>query len=211
MKCINYSPLLLMAGLALLNYGVLGIRPARSATLVYDFTVDITQGILVGESFSGWFSFDETRFTGMGTEVFNVSNDNLKIEFSFLGKFFTEADESFELFGRTLPVPNVTFQDGILQGLSYRVDENRGNNQVPIPDPVIDFTFSGFGFGYRDLNDDIFENNPIAYQFRERIAMNSIPEPNMILGLLAVGAASFLASRSRSRNEDGNPNSIVGY
>ncbi len=158
--------------------------PASAATLLYDFTVQVRSGILAGETFSGWFSFDDVRLSQVGEDVFTVADDNLRIEFSFLGTTFDQDDESFELFERALPLPRVTFRDGELIGLNYRVDEVRGSNLTPIPDPVQDFTILGSGFGYRTNDDVLALDGTVSY------ALKTTPESITPIALIAAGMLS---------------------
>jgi hypothetical protein len=185
---ITLYKLAIATTVTVLGLTAIGTASTQAATITYDFTVKELQGPLSGNEFTGWFSFDDTHFTRTGLEVFDVLNDNLQIEFSFLGETFNQNDESFEIFGRTPPVPNVSFLDGILQGLSYRVDEVRGSNLTSIPDPVQDFTILNSGFGYRTIDDEIFLGGKVESTLR-------VPEPSMILALGFLGAGFFLKKK----------------
>ncbi|MGK7927241.1 MAG: PEP-CTERM sorting domain-containing protein [Spirulina sp.] len=168
-----------------------GNNPVRGATIAYDFTVEVFFGPLSGNTFAGWFSFDDTNLTGVGSEVLDIPNDNLKIEFSFLEKTFDQDDESFEIYiDRTLPVPSVSFLDGVLEGLSYRVDEVRGTHLTPIPDPVQDFTILESGFGYRTWKDDkIFLYGKVTYE------QKNVPEPGTLLAIGVLGGGFLLKTK----------------
>ncbi len=185
---INYK-LAVASTVTVLGLMAIATNTVQAATIAYDFTVEVFHGPLSNNTFTGWFSFDDTNFTGTGSEVFDVLNDNLKIEFSFLGETFNQDDESGELFvDRTPPVPSVSFMDGILEGLSYRVDEERGSNLTPIPDPVKDFTILDSGFGYKIMDETIFLDGDVEYTLR-------VPEPSTILALGFLGAGFFLRKR----------------
>lgn len=186
---------------AALSWAAVEVPTAQAAILTYDFSVDVANGPLSGDTFIGWFSFDDTRFTGVGREVFDVPNDGLRIEYSFLGEVFDQNDESFEIFDRIPPVPSVAFNDGILAGLSYRVDEVRGTNLTPIPDPVQDFTILESGFGYRTTDDAISLGGTVEYELRQTPPAEpspqptAVPEPGIVLGLSSFGLAWFLRNR----------------
>ena len=161
----------------------------RAAILHYDFEVDIMNGPLSGEISLGWLSFDNESLTGIGHELITTENNDLKIKFDFLGKIFTEEDESNETFEREEPVPNILFVDGEFQGLSYRVDEIRGTKLTPIPSPVQDFTILRNGFGYRTETDDqIHLGGVVTYTKKS----SKVPEPGTSLALVLLGSSLFV-------------------
>ena len=186
MRNINLS---IATTVLVLGVLAVGNHPVQAATITYDFTVDVFFGPLSGNTFAGWFSFDDTNLTGVGSEVLDIPNDDLKIEFSFLGETFDRDDESFEIFDRIPPVPSISFLDGVLEGLSYRVDEVRGTNLSAIPDPVQDFTILGSGFGYRTVDDTIFLEGKVQYKQR------GIPEPSTLLAIGILGAGFLLKTK----------------
>lgn len=80
---------------------------AQAAT--YSFSGMMDSGSLIGESFSGNFSFDDLGLTGIDLEIRGLNSLSL----SFLGTTYTlgNADSS----------PDVSFLNGSFLGLSYSV------------------------------------------------------------------------------------------
>ena len=86
--------------------------PAGAANITYDFTVNPTFGPLLGESYSGSFTFDDANLIGFGEEFISVDS----FSFSFLGVDYTEADGAPN-------EPEVAFFDGSFLGLGFNEDD----------------------------------------------------------------------------------------
>lgn len=69
-------------------------------------------GFLLGESYSGSFSYDDTGLAGSGSESVGL----VSFAFNFLSSAFT--------LGYAEVTPSVDFLDGLLLGLSYSVSSN---------------------------------------------------------------------------------------
>ena len=85
--------------------------PATAASITYDFTVTPDVGPLLGESYSGSFTFDDSTLIGFDAEFITVDS----LSFSFLGVDYTEADGA-------LGEPEVAFFDGSFLGLGFSED-----------------------------------------------------------------------------------------
>ena len=138
--------------------------PAGAANITYDFTVNPTFGPLLGESYSGSFTFDDANLIGFGEEFISVDS----FSFSFLGVDYTEADGAPN-------EPEVAFFDGSFLGLGFNED---------------DFSFVP---GFFDLSEAFFtydlasgsgDGDIIYTQVPDQ---QSVPEPASVLALLAIG------------------------
>lgn len=86
------------------------ITPAQSATLTYNLSGTTDSGPLVGETYSGFLSFDDANITGSGSEFLAVSAFNL----NFLNPIFRNATP--------VSTPEVAFLNGNFLGLSFSTD-----------------------------------------------------------------------------------------
>ncbi len=154
---------------------VLASAPAQAGVIGFDFTVDIDSGALVGETFTGSFSYDETEVAGIADEFVDLSS----FDFNFQGLSF----------GLNDAVAEAAFFDGDFLGLSYSID---------FPAPVSFSFVPGFFaldealFAYENPNGD--GTGIIAFA----PARVSVPEPSTLL-LLVIGLAAVFLSRIRMR------------
>lgn len=88
-----------------LSVAALDINPASAATLDFEVTPDV--GPLVGETYSGSLSYDETDITGIGEEFIAVTD----LDFNFFGDNYSETDG--------LADPEAVFFDGDFLGLTF--------------------------------------------------------------------------------------------
>ena len=152
----------------------LATAPAFATPVEFDFTVDITSGALVGERFSGNFSYDEADVVGTADEFADLSS----FMFSFQGFDFGLNDSI---------APEAAFFDGEFLGLSYSVD---------LSAPVFFSFVPGFFsvddafFAYEDPNGD--GDGTIAFS---RAAQVSAP---ISLFLLASGLIGMLGLRKKT-------------
>lgn len=168
-----------IAGLSL-GWIAVDLDRAMAATINYDITVNNLDGSLVGNEFTGTFSFDDTAFSGSGSELLPVSD----LSFEFQGTTFTEDDDiSFN--------PEVEFFDGELLGLGYST--NVEFSFVPGFFSLSESFFSyDFGDGDAGAGDIIYtldtdDPNP-----------GVVPEPSIVIGLLttvALGINSGIKNR----------------
>jgi hypothetical protein len=87
---------------------LLAVFPAAQAA-TYSFSGTMDSGALIGQSFSGLFSFDDSALTKAGEEYLGVGS----LSMNFLGNVW---DLSIRENGS---VAEVKFYDGIFAGLSY--------------------------------------------------------------------------------------------
>lgn len=86
-----------VAGIAAM-VGVLNSKAAMGATVTYDFTVDVYTGAYIGK-YNGSFSYDGStqlvpcRSGGVSTVCANRIENNLTVQFDFLGNTYTENQE----------------------------------------------------------------------------------------------------------------------
>jgi len=116
-----------------------------------NFSVNIVDGPLAGNTYTGDLSFDNSSLLGIGDERLTPSpaNGNLKLRFSFTTaesqpKIYTGLEDNY------FPdFPRANFQDGIFLGIDYN-SRFSTISQAPVLDfNLDDFTYSPTGFiGY---------------------------------------------------------------
>lgn len=133
--------------------------------MTYDFEVSIDFGSLVGETYSGFFEFDDSGLRGIGEEFLSVSNTS----FDFDGLNYSETDG----------FPEVLFFDGDLLGLSF---STAGFSFIPgffdLNEAFFAYDIPGQGNGTGDVTYTLRPDTPVA----------STPEPTAVFSLLALGA-----------------------
>lgn len=139
--------------------------PATAASVIYDIEVNLDSGFLSGETFTGFFEFDDSGLTGSGEEYLAVSD----LSFDFNGDDFTEDDGN----------PEVLFFDGDFLGLEFSTDA--AFSFVP---GFFDLSEAEF---FYDVPDQVAGAGDVVYTLRDDSGM-SVPEPASALALLAVGA-----------------------
>lgn len=78
--------------------GVLTSKPAVGATVTYDFTVDVYTGDYIGK-YDGSFSYDDSTALvpclsgGVQASCATTTDNNLTVQFNFLGSTYTEKQE----------------------------------------------------------------------------------------------------------------------
>ena len=85
------------------------VPAAQAAT--YSFSGMMDSGSLIGESFTGNFSFDDLGLTGVNLEIRSLNS--LSLSLSLLGTTYT--------LGNADAMPDVSFLNGSFLGLSYSV------------------------------------------------------------------------------------------
>jgi hypothetical protein len=129
MKLNTLKSAALLASLTLL-----GLANAHAAVQTYDFNGALDSGALLGNQFSGQFSFDDATLLGNGNEYLNVDALNM----NFNSHAYTQGDAA-------APV-EVAFLDGAFLGLSFAVTSSDPAFAV-IP-------------GYADTTDSYFSYQP---------------------------------------------------
>ena len=91
-------------------------RPLQAIPVTYDFTVEVTQGTLAGNTFSGSLTYDDEAIMGIGTEEIGVEN-SLTVTMEFLGQTYSEiSDSQYPEF------PKLRFEDGEIQQLDFWIE-----------------------------------------------------------------------------------------
>lgn len=159
---------------------LLATTPAAADVIDFEFTVDITSGALVGETFAGSFSYEGADVAGIGDEFVEL----LSLEFGFQG---------FD-FGLSDAIAEAVFFDGEFLGLSYAVG---------FPAPV---SFS-FVAGFFSVDEAFFAYEDPMGDGDGSIAYTEVSEPSMLLllviGLAALLSGVWLGSRPRQRVAEG--------
>lgn len=140
---------------------VLASAPVAADVIDVEFTVDISSGALLGDTYAGNFSYDRTEIVGVDEEFIEL----LSFEFDFQGINFGVDDA----------IAEAAFFDGEFLGLSY---------VVGFPAPV---SFS-FLPGFFSVDEAFFAyENPLG-DGDGSIVYAEVPEPSTLL-LLVVGLA----------------------
>lgn len=178
----------IVAGLAL-SFATTQTNSAQAITITYDFKVDVPTEALANNSYDGSFSYDDSTLTGVGIETIGT-NEELLIDFNFLGKTYTESDDN--TFGFNFPL--VEFKDGNLVGLQYLVTD-------VLDDSIFSFaifgdTPDGLGGGnqFSYVNENSVEESEGRVTYFLRSPSTSVPEPSALLGL-GVLSLSWLLKR----------------
>ncbi|MGK7932787.1 MAG: hypothetical protein AB4041_15330 [Microcystaceae cyanobacterium] len=104
----------LMSLLSLVNPSVSQAKP-----IIYDFTVRVTDGALQGNSFQGFFIYDDESVSGSGKEEIGVE-EGLKVCMNFFGQNYAETNDS------NYPnLPKLTLNDGEVENLDFWIEEER--------------------------------------------------------------------------------------
>jgi hypothetical protein len=151
----------------LLGVGTLAGTPAFSDTVSFEFIVDIVSGELVGDTFTGRFSYDGDAVTGVEDEFVALSS----LRFDFQGQAYGLDDGTAE----------AAFFDGDFLGLSYSVD-------FPARDA---FSFLP---GFFDLDEAFFAYEAPGGDGIGAIAYTVVPLPGALL-LFASGVLGVFGIR----------------
>ncbi|HBB34818.1 MAG TPA: hypothetical protein DDZ80_30540 [Cyanobacteria bacterium UBA8803] len=158
---------------ATLSLGFVAINSAQAATLTYDFSGATDSGLLIGATYSGFLSFDDSNLTGNGSEFLTLTH--LDIDFSN------------PIFANATPVSDAEalFFNGTFLGLSFSTDSY---SFIP---GFFDVTQATFAY---ELNKEYEVNRQdgagsVNYTLRQPDnPSSSIPEPSATLGLFLLGA-----------------------
>ena len=159
-----------------LSLSVINANPINAASITYDFEVNnIVGGSLVGETYSGFFEFDNSTLTGNDEESFSVSD----LSFNFLGVNYTED---------SLSGTQAIFDNGDFSGLRFfgMLDSNMWQLQE---DKFTFATISSSGSGFSL----VASTGDITYTPRP------IPEPTAVFSLLALGAIGSIRILKKGR------------
>jgi hypothetical protein len=154
---------------ATLSLSFATIHSVQAATFTYDFSGTTDSGPLVGETYSGFLSFDDSNVTGNGSEFLTLSNLNI--------------DFPNPIFSNATPVSDAeaAFFNGTFLGLSFSTD-------VYSFIPGF-FNINEASFAYEVNQQDGAGN--VNYTLRNPAA--SVPEPGVTFGLFLI---AFLFTQS---------------
>jgi len=176
------------AGVAL-GCTVIGANPAAATIINYDFTVTITEGVLVGNQYSGSLSYDDssdlTSYGGFPLADFN---------FDFEGKTFSELDLLIDVAGYGGFFPDEGFDEGLVTASVGLYDDPF----QPQDFPKIIFLGSTF-FGYLgDCSGSSCDFGPESFgqvTYEVDSPSTSIPEPGTVGSLFVFGLGSLLLKK----------------
>jgi hypothetical protein len=159
-----------------LSLSVINANPINAASIIYDFEVNNLNnldGSLVGETYSGFFEFDDSTLTGINKEFLFVS----ELSFNFLGVNYTETDSLFDT--------KAIFVNGDFLGLSF-FNSSLDGGLLRLQEA--DFMYSNVEFVIGDITYTLSQNTP-----------KSIPEPTAVFSLLALGAIGSIRILKKGR------------
>jgi len=150
--------------------------PVSAATITYDFKVLPDSDPLLGNSYTGSFSYDDSSLSGSDEEFQFLVVESLR--FSFLG---TDYDET-----NGLSAAEAAFLDGVFIGLSYSAE---GFSFVPgffdLSDASFAYDIDG-GVGFADVI------------YTQRQPEQSVPEPTSAIAVLLLGALGTATFRKQA-------------
>jgi hypothetical protein len=163
---INYLQKLVLAA-ATLSFSLVAIGPVRSATLTYNFSGTTDSGPLVGETYSGFLSFDDSNITGNGREFLTITN----LYFDFSTPVFSNATP--------ISIAEASFLNGTFLGLSFSAENY---SFIPgffeVSEASFAYQFNQQG-GAGDVNYSL-DTSPTA-----------VPETTSVAGVLLFGVAGM--------------------
>lgn len=163
----------------------LALAGVGSAQAVTTFTLngEVVGGPFDGTLGTGFFSYDESALTNIGSE-FLTPGDGLIVEFTLFGQTFSTSDDiDFNAF------PELEFFDGQIFSLAFLVSEVPtfgGANTRPINQTGVQ-AFELF---------DLFDNGAGGFDAPITVTAVAVPLPaSLPLMLAALGALGFAARR----------------
>ena len=99
-----------------ISLGTISNGKSEAATVIYDFEVRNLTGSLSGNTYTGFFSYDDSlpanQMSGSGLEIITSSVGDLSFSFDFLGVNYDETNDPYD---RT----QVSFNNGVADSISY--------------------------------------------------------------------------------------------
>ncbi|MDX2242154.1 MAG: PTPA-CTERM sorting domain-containing protein [Leptolyngbyaceae cyanobacterium bins.302] len=191
-----------IVGVALTAAAVLSGSAAQAAIITNHFRVDVTMGLLEGQSFFGHFTYNDAALSdpaiqiidpSNGNQIINQSNGLIDLSFNFLNNTYTQASDSgFPDY------PTINFAGGSLQSLDYIVESLL--NPGPIRSFVIAFdplfggpVFNGFDGSPFNPNSNGLLAGPVTYDIQP------IPTPALLPGLIGLSVGVLRKRRSATQ------------
>jgi len=171
----------LAIGVAGLSLAAITASPVQAATVGYNFELYVIDGLYVGETGKGFFTYDDSTLTSNGLESLGI-DQGLSVQLNFLDTNYTEADDVNDNDDPADVEPLVNFFNGNLLGLDLSLLKSGEGPLVLIREN--NFNIPNFGsrqtLGY----------DPVSYS-------KPIPEPGSILGVSALGIAWLLGKQKQ--------------
>lgn len=164
--------------LAVALAAALAAPAAQAAIQTWTVSGTVDSGSLLGTSYAGTFSFDDSALVGTDSEYLGVTS----LDFVFEGVHFDAADAAM---GSVL---EVAFEDGVFLGLSYIVDA-AAHPFALIP-------------GFADSSDAYFAYDAVlpALGGAGDAIYAPVPEPkDWLLMLAGIGLVGLMVERSKRR------------
>lgn len=116
---LNFPKLSVIIVSAALGVAAIATSQAHASTVIYDFTVNVTQGSLAGQTFDGTFSYDDSTLSGTGVEELGVEQ-GLKVCMNYAGRNYSETDDtSYPTF------PKIVFENGKIKQLDFWIQPQK--------------------------------------------------------------------------------------
>ncbi|GET40259.1 PEP-CTERM sorting domain-containing protein [Microseira wollei] len=208
-----YQKLALATAGTVLSLAVMETASVQAATITYDFTVNLTNGDFKGNSYTGFFSYNDSEPSGVSELLYPYFAPS-DFSFEFLGKTYTESDLRYSV--RSIMVPPLSY----LTFTNPRVvTDNRpyfvpGGELDQVKFLVTDYNSAGIGSYIINLYEnkkfffwffDQFPQNTISqgggtwkYKLREQLPSTSVPEPGTVFGLSMLGFGWLLRKKKAS-------------
>lgn len=166
------------AGVSLATFAA---SPVQAATIGYNFELYVVDGLYVGETGKGFFTYDDSTLTGNGLESLGT-DQGLSVQLNFLGTNYTEADDVNDNDDPLDVEPLVNFFDGNLLGLDLSLLKSDLGPLILIRENYFNMpNFSSrqtLGYG------------SVSYS-------KPVPEPGSVLGISALGVAWLLGRQKK--------------
>ncbi len=211
-----YQKLALATAGTVLSLAVMETPSVQAAIITYDFTVNITSGSLLGNSYTGFFSYDDSKPSGLADEPpllpYFAPSD---LSFEFLGKTYTENNLQYRTrYGYAIPpFSYLTFSNP-----QFVVDDGvfwiPGGELTKAKFYLSDYSTIGIGsyfinfYPNSSFSFEFFDRFPYyitsagsgtwKYTLREESPSTSVPEPGTVFGLSVLGFGWLLRKKKAS-------------
>lgn len=216
-----FQKLAVAAAGTVLSLNLMEANPAQAAIITYDFTVDVTSGLLFGNQYRGYFSYDDSAAGPYFLPIFDVSD----FYFEFDRRIFTTNDLRYAgcRYGIQYCFPlEITGGEAVLDQSGYPLYLTPRGGQLTSfsfsnvdmfgPSPY-SLSFSLFGSSssgifYYQLPVDVSAPYDPDYQGNGTVKLSlrqtptpppaSVPEPGTIFGLIILGLGWLLRKKKVS-------------
>ena len=210
-----YQKLALATAGTVLSLAVMETASVQAAIITYDFTVKITDGDFQGNSYTGFFSYDDSNPSGYGDSPRLLPYFGpLDFNFNFLGTTYSQLNYGPAKISYPVPPSSyLTFSNPRLV-TNPRVFYIPGGELTEVKFYLTDYNYLGIGsyfinfypdsdFSFQFFNQ--FPQNTISsgsgtwqYKLREEPTSTSVPEPGTVFGLSMLGFGWLLRKKKAS-------------